>query len=266
MTTDIMNTGNDPRLRAIAAQPYPLLFATVSGAHLYGFPSPDSDSIDLRGVHVLPAEEVVGFEEGRSTIEVAELRPDLELDLVTHDVKKFFGLLLNRNGYVLEQLHSPLVVHTTPEHAELKEDRACGCVTRHHQAPLPRLRRDAVGAVRQGEPAPREAAPLRLSRPADGHSPHADRRDAVEPRHAQRGVSAAAARRPHRSQGRRAGEGHPPGGGWSVSRGGSTCVSSPCSKRAPPRSSLPEAPSSKPALHDLLVRIRLRGLSQAARV
>ncbi len=34
----------DPRLRRIvAAQLYPLLFATVSGAHLYGFPSPDSD-------------------------------------------------------------------------------------------------------------------------------------------------------------------------------------------------------------------------------
>ena len=39
----------DPRLhRIVAAQPYPLLFATISGAHLYGFPSPDSD-FDLRG-------------------------------------------------------------------------------------------------------------------------------------------------------------------------------------------------------------------------
>jgi predicted nucleotidyltransferase len=38
----------DPRLhRIVAAQPYPLLFATISGAHLYGFPSPDSD-YDLR--------------------------------------------------------------------------------------------------------------------------------------------------------------------------------------------------------------------------
>jgi len=44
----------DPRLHAIAArQPHPLLFATISGAHLYGFPSPDSD-YDLRGVHILP--------------------------------------------------------------------------------------------------------------------------------------------------------------------------------------------------------------------
>jgi|688.fasta_scaffold280915_2 hypothetical protein len=28
-------------LSKVAAQPYPLLFATISGAHLYGFPSPE---------------------------------------------------------------------------------------------------------------------------------------------------------------------------------------------------------------------------------
>jgi predicted nucleotidyltransferase len=44
----------DPRLhRIVGAQPYPLVFATISGSHLYGFPSPDPD-FDLRGAHVLP--------------------------------------------------------------------------------------------------------------------------------------------------------------------------------------------------------------------
>ena len=42
---------------------YPLIFATISGAHLYGFPSPDSD-FDLRGVHILPLKEVVGLQTG----------------------------------------------------------------------------------------------------------------------------------------------------------------------------------------------------------
>lgn len=111
-------------------QPYPLLFATVSGAHLYGFPSPDSD-YDLRGVHILPVKEVVGLDIGRETIEVAEFQRNLELDLVTHDVKKFFVMLLKKNGYVLEQLYSPLIVHTTPEHEELKAI-ARQCITRHH--------------------------------------------------------------------------------------------------------------------------------------
>jgi predicted nucleotidyltransferase len=119
------------RLRAEAAcHPYPLVFATVSGAHLYGFPSPDSD-YDLRGCHVLPVREVVGLDVGRETIEVASEDGGFELDLVTHDARKFFGLLLKKNGYVLEQLYSPLVVHSTPEHEELKAV-ARGCVTRHH--------------------------------------------------------------------------------------------------------------------------------------
>ena len=48
----------DPRLhRIVTAQPYPLLFATISGAHLYGFPPLDSD-YDLRGAPVLPLDAV----------------------------------------------------------------------------------------------------------------------------------------------------------------------------------------------------------------
>ena len=121
----------DPLLRRIvAAQPYPLLFATISGAHLYGFPSPDSD-FDLRGAHILPVEVIAGLEPRDETIEDSRVIEELEMDIVSHDVKKFFGLLLKKNGYVLEQLYSPLVVLTTPEHEELKEI-AKGCITRHH--------------------------------------------------------------------------------------------------------------------------------------
>ena len=116
--------------KIINSQPYPLLFATISGAHLYGFPSPDSD-YDLRGSHILPVKEVVGLNPLKETIEVSKLEDNLELDLVTHDLKKFFSLLLKRNGYVLEQLYSPLIVHTTPEHEELKAI-ATNCITRHH--------------------------------------------------------------------------------------------------------------------------------------
>jgi len=121
----------DSRLtKQVELHPYPLLFVTISGAHLYGFPSADSD-YDLRGVHLLPLEEVVGLRTGPATLEKSGFHDGLEIDLVTHDAHKFFGLLLKKNGYVLEQLLSPLVVHTTPEHAELREI-AKKCVTRHH--------------------------------------------------------------------------------------------------------------------------------------
>jgi predicted nucleotidyltransferase len=109
---------------------YPLLFATVSGAHLYGFPSPDSD-YDLRGAHVLPAREIFSLSDPRETVESAGVVQGVEIDLVTHDVAKFFRLMLKKNGYVLEQLLSPLVVYTTPEHEELKA-LSKGCITKFH--------------------------------------------------------------------------------------------------------------------------------------
>ena len=121
----------DHRLQQqIADHPYPLLFATIGGAHLYGFPSPDSD-FDLRGAHLLPLEEIIGLETASDTIEKSGIHDGVEIDLVTHDARKFFGLLLRKNGYVMEQVLSPLVVHTTPEHEELKAI-APSCLTKHH--------------------------------------------------------------------------------------------------------------------------------------
>jgi predicted nucleotidyltransferase len=116
--------------RQVDAHPYPFVFVTISGAHLYGFPSADSD-FDLRGVHLLPLDQVLGLDPGEETVEKTGVHDGIEMDLVTHDAKKFFALMLNRNGYVLEQLFSPLVVHSTSEHEELKAI-AKDCITRNH--------------------------------------------------------------------------------------------------------------------------------------
>jgi predicted nucleotidyltransferase len=101
-----------------AGHKHPLLFATISGAHLYGFPSPDSD-YDLRGIHVLPLPELVGLDDPEETLTSEGIIEGVEIDLVTHDLAKFLRMMLKRNGYVLEQLLSPLVVQSGPEHQEL---------------------------------------------------------------------------------------------------------------------------------------------------
>lgn len=120
-----------PQLQRIADRfPHPLVFASLSGAHLYGFASADSDW-DLRGCHVLPIEEVVGLRTTKETSERAGTETGIDLDLVSHDIHKFCRLLLRPNGYVLEQLLSPLVVVTTPVHEELKA-LVPGLVARHH--------------------------------------------------------------------------------------------------------------------------------------
>jgi predicted nucleotidyltransferase len=78
----------EPRLnRIVSAQPYPLIFATISGAHLYGFPSPDSD-YDLRGAHVLPLENVWSLEVRDETVQDSRVMEGLEMDIVSHDARK----------------------------------------------------------------------------------------------------------------------------------------------------------------------------------
>ncbi|WP_242614536.1 nucleotidyltransferase domain-containing protein [Actinomadura roseirufa] len=110
--------------------PYARGFLTVSGAHLYGFPSKDSD-VDIRGVHLMPLEDVVGLETGTETVTLTWDHVGVEADVVTHDLAKFCGLLVRPNGYVLEQVVSPLVVATSPLHAELLE-LVPGLVTSNH--------------------------------------------------------------------------------------------------------------------------------------
>ncbi|GIG70236.1 nucleotidyltransferase domain-containing protein [Phytomonospora endophytica] len=108
----------------------PVAFTTVSGAHLYGFPSVDSD-VDIRGVHVLGVREVIGLRTGPATLTREGVRDGVELDVVTHDLAKFARLMLKPNGYVLEQLLSPLVITTSELHRELSA-LAGRCVTRGH--------------------------------------------------------------------------------------------------------------------------------------
>ena len=106
------------------------LFVTVSGAHLYGFPSPDSD-VDLRGCHQLPLRAIVGLKEPNQTYKKDGYHDEIEIDIVSHDIGKYFGLLVKNNGYVLEQIFSPLVVRGQEFLDELRPI-AVRCVTKHH--------------------------------------------------------------------------------------------------------------------------------------
>lgn len=101
------------------AIPHPLLFASLSGAHLYGFPSPDSD-VDLRGCHVLPARALLRLHPPRPTVDRTWAIDGVEVDLVSHDLVKFVALLLKPHGNYLEQLFSPLVVVDSPAAEELR--------------------------------------------------------------------------------------------------------------------------------------------------
>ena len=125
------------------------VFATISGAHLYGFASPDSD-VDLRGAFLLPARSLLGLHPPDETITIQD-KSRIDLDWVAHDIRKFARMMTNHNGYVLEQLFSPLVVLSTPAFEELRA-LGRGCITRptvrHYQGFAHNLRK------RLGDPEP----------------------------------------------------------------------------------------------------------------
>jgi predicted nucleotidyltransferase len=116
-------------MRELATAQARPLFVTISGAHLYGFSSPDSD-FDVRGCHLLPLPAVVSISPRRETIEHSGVEEGRDIDFVSHDAAKFFRLMLKKNGYVMEQVFSPIVVTGGPDLDELREI-ARGCLTRH---------------------------------------------------------------------------------------------------------------------------------------
>jgi len=105
--------------QTLSRQAFQPLLSTLSGAHLYGFESPDSD-VDLRGAFVLPLKQVIGMHEPNETVSKTFDEHGLEIDLVCHDVLKFCRLLNKNSGEVLEQLYSNLVVWPSPRLSELR--------------------------------------------------------------------------------------------------------------------------------------------------
>lgn len=120
---------NTPLLQPLLQEhPYPMLFATVTGSHAFGCASEFSD-YDVHGVHLLPTAQILGLNQGQDTVEHKVVHSGDEIDLATHDLKKFILLLLKGNGNVLEDLYSPLIIVTSPIHEALKEIGK-GCFTK----------------------------------------------------------------------------------------------------------------------------------------
>lgn len=118
---------------SVERPPGRIVFASLSGSHMFGFPSADSD-FDVRGCWLTETRLLHGLrfppETFESSTNVPKRSDDGGLDLVLHEARKFFNLVL-RNGNAIEQVHSPFVVESSPEHAELR-DISLRCICRHH--------------------------------------------------------------------------------------------------------------------------------------
>ncbi|MBK7974098.1 MAG: nucleotidyltransferase domain-containing protein [Deltaproteobacteria bacterium] len=61
------------------------LVVHLSGAHAYGFPSPDSD-LDLKAVHVAATRSLLGLHPPRPTFDRAEIVDGVEIDYTSNEI------------------------------------------------------------------------------------------------------------------------------------------------------------------------------------
>ena len=81
----------------------------LSGAHAYGFPSPDSD-LDLKCVHVAPTRDLVGLEPSEGGSERTEVIDNVELDYSSNELGLALRGAIRGNGNFLERFLGELVL------------------------------------------------------------------------------------------------------------------------------------------------------------
>jgi uncharacterized protein len=99
--------------------PGTLLLCGITGAHLYGFPSPDSD-LDLKGIHLAPTAQILGLDPATPPHDCTEIFQGVECDLTTNEASDALRLLLSGNGNMLERILSPMQTHESPQLEELR--------------------------------------------------------------------------------------------------------------------------------------------------
>lgn len=111
------------------------LVVYLSGAHAYGFPSPDSD-LDLKTVHVARTGALVGFDPPQPTFDRAEVIDGVEIDYTSNEIAHVLSGVLNGNGNFIERLLGRTVLRSLPELEELRSlvsAAICRRVHRHYR-------------------------------------------------------------------------------------------------------------------------------------
>lgn len=97
------------------------LVVSLSGAHAYGFPSPDSD-LDLKAIHIAPTERLLGLSPPpQSAPDRIEVLDGVEVDYSSNEIQPALVGILQGNGNFIERVLSRFVMRSSPEHESLRE-------------------------------------------------------------------------------------------------------------------------------------------------
>ncbi|AKU95443.1 hypothetical protein AKJ09_02107 [Labilithrix luteola] len=95
------------------------LVVYLSGAHAYGFPSPDSD-LDLKAIHVGDTADFLGFQPKPTTFDRAQIIDGVEIDYTSNEIAHALGGIIKGNGNFIERILGRTVPLESPLLAELR--------------------------------------------------------------------------------------------------------------------------------------------------
>jgi predicted nucleotidyltransferase len=95
------------------------LVVYLSGAHAYGFPSPDSD-LDLKAIHIATTDALLGFAPPAPTVDRAEILGGVEIDYTSNELSHALAGILGGNGNFLERVLGRTMPHASPLLDELR--------------------------------------------------------------------------------------------------------------------------------------------------
>ena len=107
----------------------------LSGAHAYGFPSPDSD-LDLKCVHITPTHDLVGLAPAEDPNERIDVVDGVELDYGSNELALVLRGIIKGNGNFIERILGNLALggdmKLLSEAREITKPLLCRRVAKHY--------------------------------------------------------------------------------------------------------------------------------------
>ena len=111
------------------------LVVYLSGAHAYGFPSPDSD-LDLKAIHIARTADLLGLSPPPPTVDRAEVMDGVEIDYTSNEIAHALAGMLAGNGNFLERVLGRTTAHASRLLDDLRpivQRALCRRVHRHYR-------------------------------------------------------------------------------------------------------------------------------------
>jgi len=95
------------------------LVVSLSGAHAYGFPSPDSD-LDLKAIHIEPTARLLALSPPAASAARLDVIDGVEIDYTSNEVRQALVGILQGNGNYIERVLGAIPLRAAREMEELR--------------------------------------------------------------------------------------------------------------------------------------------------